>query len=60
MIASFRTFSNHDRSVAAEFNISLNEVNWLGNIVACVYLPTVLIIPKILSLYGIRRCVSCS
>ena len=31
--------------MAAEFDISLDQVNWLGNIVSCVYLPTAILIP---------------
>ena len=46
-------------TVASEFGISLNQVNWLGNLIVCVYLPTSLIIPKMMSRYGIRRCVGC-
>jgi len=48
-------FGPISNNVAADFRISLNQVNWLGNIIACVYLPTSLIIPKIASRYGIRR-----
>ncbi|KAF8813928.1 MFS general substrate transporter [Phlegmacium glaucopus] len=49
-------FGPISNNMATEFNITLDEVNWLGNIISCVYLPTSLIIPKIVSLYGIRRC----
>jgi len=44
-------------TVVTEFGFTLDEVTWLGNIVACVYLPTALIIPSIVSKHGIRRCV---
>ena len=45
-------------AAAADFGISLDQVNWLGNIVALVYLPTAILIPSIISRYGIRVCVS--
>jgi hypothetical protein len=32
-------------------------VNWLGNIVSCVYLPTAFLIPIITKRYGLKRCV---
>ena len=44
-------------SVVAEFGFTLDQVNWLGNVVSCIYLPTALVIPTICSRYGIRRCV---
>ncbi|KAF8813927.1 MFS general substrate transporter [Phlegmacium glaucopus] len=49
-------FGPISNNMATEFNITLDEVNWLGNVVACAYLPISLIIPKIVSLYGVRRC----
>jgi len=33
----------------------LNEVNWLGNIISCVYLPTALLTPIITKRYGLKR-----
>jgi len=45
-------------TVASDFNITLDQVNWLGNIVALVYLPTALIIPQIVAKYGLRHCVN--
>ncbi|KAF7361359.1 Major facilitator superfamily domain-containing protein 7 [Mycena sanguinolenta] len=39
-----------------EFGITLNQVNWLGNIMGCVYLPVSLCVPVIVSAYGVRRC----
>ncbi|KAH9484995.1 MFS-type transporter [Psilocybe cubensis] len=53
---SWPWFGPISNSVASDFNITLDEVNWLGNIVAVVYLPTALLIPVIISRYGIRRC----
>lgn len=44
--------------MASDFNITLDQVNWLGNIVALVYLPTALIIPQIVAKYGLRHCVN--
>lgn len=44
-------------TVVTEFGFTLNQVNWLGNIVTCFYLPVALIIPTIISKYGIKRCV---
>ncbi|EGO00078.1 hypothetical protein SERLA73DRAFT_180488 [Serpula lacrymans var. lacrymans S7.3] len=41
---------------ATQFGISLDQVNWLGNIVSCIYLPVSLSIPVFCSRYGIRRC----
>ena len=46
-----------ERTVSAEFGVSLDQVNWLGNIVALVYLPSAVLIPAVVSRYGIRRCV---
>ncbi|KDR75073.1 hypothetical protein GALMADRAFT_248949 [Galerina marginata CBS 339.88] len=49
-------FGPISNSTADDFGITLDQVNWLGNIVALVYLPTALLIPLIISRYGIRRC----
>ncbi|KIM45391.1 hypothetical protein M413DRAFT_442062 [Hebeloma cylindrosporum] len=49
-------FGPISNNVAAEFGITLDQVNWLGNIVALIYLPTALLIPIIISRYGIHRC----
>ncbi|KAF8650442.1 hypothetical protein AX16_005245 [Volvariella volvacea WC 439] len=43
-------------NVAHDLGYTLDQVNWLGIVVACVYLPTALFIPTIVSRYGIRRC----
>jgi FLVCR family MFS transporter 7 len=43
--------------VSSEFRITLDQVNWLGNIVAVIYLPSALLVPHIVSHYGIRICV---
>lgn len=41
-----------------EFGFTLDEVNWLGNIISLMYMPVALMVPIIVSRYGIRRCVS--
>lgn len=41
---------------ATDFHISVNQVNWLGNIILCIFLPISILIPVICSRYGIRRC----
>lgn len=46
--------------VAKEFGITLDEVNWLGNVAGLVFLPTALFVPHLISKHGIRRCVRCS
>jgi hypothetical protein len=48
----------HVLLVVSEFGITLDEVNWLGNIIACIYLPVSLSVPEVIRRYGIRRCVS--
>ncbi|KIY44389.1 MFS general substrate transporter [Fistulina hepatica ATCC 64428] len=40
--------------MSEDFHISLDRVNWLGNIVACVFLPVSLLIPFVIAKYGIR------
>ncbi|KAF7428316.1 hypothetical protein PC9H_007537 [Pleurotus ostreatus] len=49
-------FGPISNDMSAEFGISLDQVNWLGNIVALVYLPSAVLIPAVVSRYGIRRC----
>lgn len=43
-------------NVADDFHISVTQVNWLGNIMSCIYVPASIFIPVICSRYGIRRC----
>ncbi|KAG2078963.1 MFS general substrate transporter [Suillus decipiens] len=38
------------------FHISVDQVNWLGNIIACVFLPVSLLVPVLCARFGIRRC----
>jgi len=45
--------------VADDFHISVTQVNWLGNIMSCIYVPASIFILVICSRYGIRRCVRC-
>ena len=47
-----------DFAAAREFNISLDRVNWLGNIMACTYIPAAALTPWLVSRYGVRRAVS--
>ncbi|KAJ7783079.1 major facilitator superfamily domain-containing protein [Mycena metata] len=49
-------FGPISNNMVAEFGVTLDEVNWLGNIMACVYLPVALSVPEIIRRYGIRRC----
>lgn len=41
---------------AEEFNISLTQVNWLGNITLCASFPASFLVPVVFSRYGMRRC----
>ena len=43
--------------VVRDFGFTLDEVNWLGNIISCVYLPTAILTPIITKRYGLKRCV---
>ncbi|KAJ7703249.1 major facilitator superfamily domain-containing protein [Mycena rosella] len=50
-------FGPISNNMVAEFkDITLDEVNWLGNLMACIYLPVALSVPEINRRYGIRRC----
>ncbi|RXW22995.1 hypothetical protein EST38_g2878 [Candolleomyces aberdarensis] len=49
-------FGPISNQTAAEFNITLDQVNWLGNVMAVLYLPTAFLIPGIVTRWGIRRC----
>jgi len=42
---------------AIDFGFSLDQINWLGNVMALVYLPVSLAIPGMVSRFGLRRCV---
>ncbi|KAF8630320.1 hypothetical protein AX15_002993 [Amanita polypyramis BW_CC] len=53
---SWPWFGPISNRAAADFHISLREVNWLGGIISCVYLPASLLVPVMVSKYGISRC----
>ncbi|KAJ7188327.1 major facilitator superfamily domain-containing protein [Mycena filopes] len=53
---SWPWFGPISNDMVAEFGITLDEVNWLGNLMACIYLPVALAVPEIIRRYGIRRC----
>ncbi|KAG2368049.1 MFS general substrate transporter [Suillus spraguei] len=50
-------FGPISNEAAQAFDISIYQVNWLGNIVACVFLPVSLLVPIFCTRFGIRRCV---
>ncbi|KAH9985811.1 MFS general substrate transporter [Russula compacta] len=54
--ASWPWFGPISNNVVRDFGFTLDEVNWLGNIIACVYLPTACLTPIITKRYGLRRC----
>ncbi|KAJ7901776.1 major facilitator superfamily domain-containing protein [Mycena olivaceomarginata] len=49
-------FGPISNDMVAQFGITLDQVNWLGNVMACIYLPVSLAVPEIIRRYGIRRC----
>ncbi|KAK0455056.1 major facilitator superfamily domain-containing protein [Armillaria borealis] len=53
---SWPWFGPISNETSLEFGFSLNRVNWLGNIMACIYLPVAILIPPFISRYGLRRC----
>ena len=46
-----------DFTAAQEFNVSLDRVNWLGNITACIFIPAAALTPWLVSRYGVKRTV---
>ena len=50
-------FDDDDFAAAQEFNISLDRVNWLGNIISFVYIPAAALTPWLVSRYNLRRAV---
>ncbi|KAG9316556.1 major facilitator superfamily domain-containing protein [Chiua virens] len=42
---------------AIQFGISVTQVNWLSNIVCCLFIPVSLLVPVFCSRVGITRCV---
>ncbi|KAJ7725873.1 major facilitator superfamily domain-containing protein [Mycena maculata] len=49
-------FGPISNNMVAEFGVTLDQVNWLGIVMACIYLPVSLLIPEIIRRWGIRRC----
>lgn len=52
------TDSNLMDAAASTFGISLDEVNWLGNIISCTYVVVAPFVPYICSRFDLRICVS--
>lgn len=44
-------------TAATEFGITVDQVNWLSNVICCVFIPVSLSVPIFCSRYGITRCV---
>jgi len=42
-------------NVVRDFGFTLKEVNWLGIVINCVYLPTAFLTPVMTKRYGVRR-----
>lgn len=53
---SYAWFGPISNNTAQEFGFTLDQVNWLGIVVALIYLPAALFIPHIVSKWHIRRC----
>ncbi|KAG2078964.1 MFS general substrate transporter [Suillus decipiens] len=53
---SWAWFGPISSDAAQDFDISIDQVNWLGNIVACTFLPVSLLVPVFCTRFGIRRC----
>ncbi|KAG1732244.1 MFS general substrate transporter [Suillus paluster] len=49
-------FGPISNETSGEFAISIDQVNWLGNIICCVYIPVSLLVPLLCTRFGIRRC----
>ncbi|KAG0707352.1 major facilitator superfamily domain-containing protein, partial [Suillus ampliporus] len=49
-------FGPISNNASDDFDISLDQVNWLGNIVSCVAVPVSLLVPLLCTRFGIRRC----
>lgn len=54
--ASWPWFGPISNNIVRDFGFTLDEVNWLGNIISCVYLPTAVLTPIITKRYGLKRC----
>ncbi|KAG1732249.1 MFS general substrate transporter [Suillus paluster] len=53
-------FGPISNTTSEDFDISLDQVNWLGNITSCVYIPVSLLVPLLCMRFGIRRCAEVS
>jgi len=53
---SWPWFGPISNRVARDFGFTLDQVNWLGNVIACVSLPTVFLTPLLANRYGVKRC----
>ncbi|KAH9979057.1 MFS general substrate transporter [Lactifluus volemus] len=53
--ASWPWFGPISNNVVRDFGFSLGQVNWLGNIIACAYLPTAILTPMVTKRYGVKR-----
>ena len=49
--------TENDFLATRDFKISLDRVNWLGNITAVMYIPAAALTPWLISRYGVRRTV---
>jgi len=47
-------FGPISNEVAAEFDLSLGQVNWLGNVVSLIFLPAALIVPFLVQRWGLK------
>ncbi|KIP09398.1 hypothetical protein PHLGIDRAFT_11937 [Phlebiopsis gigantea 11061_1 CR5-6] len=47
-------------NTANEFGFTLDEVNWFGNVVNLAFLPSTIVVPFILTRYGILKTPSCA
>ena len=56
-ITSSEGFNENYFAAAQEFDISLDRVNWLGNIMSCIYIPATALTPWLVSRYNLRRVV---
>ncbi|KAF9464950.1 major facilitator superfamily domain-containing protein [Collybia nuda] len=53
---SWPWFGPISNNMVKEFGFTLDQVNWLGNIVSLMYMPVALMVPIVVSKYGMRRC----
>ncbi|KAI5890517.1 MFS general substrate transporter [Schizophyllum commune H4-8] len=53
--AGWPWFGPISNETAARFGITLNQVTWLGNIVALIYLPVALVLPEFIQRIGFRN-----